>query len=108
MVKHHRVSIRGSYALTVKQFVTFLLGLTCALPAVSLADELDDVLNDLLSYRQGKRMEAIQSPFPTGTMSQDTSVKGNPKNDIKSAKASPQKAFKGSEEETSKSIATKK
>lgn len=107
MTKHYRISVRGSYALTIKQFVTFLLGLTCALPAISLADELDDVLNDLLTYRLEKRTEAAQSPFAAVGASQDMQAKGAVKNDSKSTKAATQKAFKTSDED-SKAIATKK
>ena len=108
MTKHYRISVRGSYALTIKQFVTFLLGLTCALPAISLADELDDVLNDLLTYRLEKRTEAAQSPFSNAGSPQDVQAKSGVKSDSKSTKGAAQKAFKSSDDDSIKATATKK
>ena len=105
MVKH-QVSSRGNYALTMKQLVTFLLGLTCALPAVSLADELDDVLNDLMNYRLGKRAETNQPAFSTSPNISEAPTK-TAKQDSKSAKISSQKNLK-SENNSTKATATKK
>ena len=33
------------------QILTFVIGVACAIPAVCIADDLDDVLDDLMTYR---------------------------------------------------------
>jgi len=45
------------------QLIAFLFGVFTSVPALSVADELDDVINDLVKYRTAKRGERIADPF---------------------------------------------
>ncbi len=45
------------------QLLAFLFGIFSAVPALSMADELDEVINDLVKYRSAKRGERVADPF---------------------------------------------
>lgn len=46
------------------QLFSFILGIACSIPAVCLADDLDEVLDDLMSYRMSAKAATERGEAP--------------------------------------------
>ncbi len=90
------------------QIMLFVLGIVCVVPALSFADDLDDVIDDLISHRIQVRRDKGQNEMNVGRVASDivqtasnqpakktsSSAQGSHRKDVKPSNNSVAKATK--------------
>ena len=65
MVRRKRKKKKQQHKALRLQLLTFVIGVACSIPAVSFADDLDEVLDDLMTYRlRSKAAQERGEPVP--------------------------------------------